>query len=86
MILDVRATATARTHNVFSRALNGDTAYGSCAAAANTLYSVSNPGWPGLAGLRATAVAPLDGINSLSPAAGPPGGAGSPTAEWLPVQ
>ena len=77
--LDINDAANQSSYNVFSRHIKGDTAYALDGDIENTVYSVSNPAWPHLAGLQAASVDPtLDFADNLLNA----GGGGSPTAAW----
>ena len=75
----------------YTRAIRGDTAYGSDSDSPNTLYSVTNANWPtsvavtAVSGLLATTTAAVDGVNDFTSAAGQDGG-GLPTANWAMVQ
>lgn len=84
MILDAQASVTGDSYVVYTRAFNGDTAYGSDSDTSNTLYSVSDNSWAGLAGgtLLATALAPTDNANDIDGQ----GGNGNPSPNWLRVQ
>lgn len=93
MMLDVRNSAVAAascpssgcSYVIYTRVLNGDTAYGVDSDAAGMLYSVSNPTWSASAagaGILATTYAATDSANDL---AGKAGG-GAPTANWTQAQ
>lgn len=85
MTADVRDINNANddsTYHIFTRHFKGDTAYAIDNDVENQLLSVSNPAWPNVAGLQATAVAAAlpaaDDVNNQA-------GGGAPTANWTPV-
>ncbi len=86
MSIDVQASPAAAgcaasgcSFVAYARADRGDTAYGADSDVANTLYSVSNPNWPGGAvGITATVIAPTDNANDINGVAG----GGAPSPNW----
>ena len=86
MSIDVQASivtagcaASGCSFVAYARADRGDTAYGADSDVANTLYSVSNPNWPGGAvGIRAAVIAPTDNTNDIDGVAG----GGAPSGNW----
>ena len=89
----VAATTTSTNYLIFSKHLQGDTAYGSDSDVANILYSVSNPGWVGNTttnGLEAAGAAPVANANGFDPDNNPAtaglAGGGLPTATWARAQ
>lgn len=78
------------SYNVYSRHINGDTAYGADSDMPNTVYSVSNAQFVGGAGIQATNLAVFTNNNEFdgdgNPANAGPAGGGAPTATWQMVQ
>jgi prepilin-type N-terminal cleavage/methylation domain-containing protein len=69
---------------VYTRAIKGDTAYGSDSDVASILYSVSNAAWPTAGAGLVAAPGPniSDGVDNITGQ----GGNGAPTANWAQVQ
>lgn len=90
----IAATNTSTSYLVFTRHVNGDTAYGVDSDTPNTLYSVSNANWVGnTANIMAagTATAAVTGSNQFDPNNAPNSGDelvgnGSPFGNWAQVQ
>jgi type IV pilus assembly protein PilA len=82
-VQDVNNVNDDSTFHAFARHFKADTAYAVDNDIENVIYSVSNPTWPNLAGLRATPVAP-----ALPPAADIDGitGGGLPIDAWSRVR
>ena len=78
----VAGTDTATSFLVFTRAIEGDTAYAYDSDMASVLYSVSNPNWKGIEGLLAAPRASVSQTNDIDGQAGN----GSPSANWTQVQ
>ncbi|MFA6010130.1 MAG: prepilin-type N-terminal cleavage/methylation domain-containing protein [Desulfobacteraceae bacterium] len=77
--LDINDASNQTSYTIFTRHIKGDTAYAVDGDIENSIYSVSNPAWPNLAGLQATPVNPtLAFADEIRNAAG----GGSPTAAW----
>ncbi|EKD40987.1 MAG: hypothetical protein ACD_74C00088G0001, partial [uncultured bacterium] len=83
-------TNTATSYIAYTRHFQGDTAYGSDADVPNVLYSVSNAGWVGQAGIQATTIAPAAQTNEFdgddNPVTADVDGGGEPSANWGIVQ
>jgi len=81
---------TSTSNIIYTRAFQGDTAYGADSDVPNTLFSVSNAGWIGVAGMGATMVAAVSGANDFdgdnNPTTADIGGGGAPTTNWALVQ
>ncbi len=78
------------SYHVYSRHFQGDTAYASDSDVPNVLYSVSNAGWVGAAGIQATTIAPAAQTNEFDgdndPVTADVNGGGQPSANWGIVQ
>ena len=79
------------SYHVYSKHFQGDTFYGSDSDIPNTLYSVSNANWVGVAGLATmTGATPVSNANEFDPDGNPTtaglSGAGLPSDAWAMVQ
>jgi prepilin-type N-terminal cleavage/methylation domain-containing protein len=82
---------TSTSYVAYTRHFQGDTAYGSDSDVPNTLFSVSNATWVGLAGIQATVVTPaVSAANEFDtdgdPSTAEVDGGGAPSANWAMVQ
>lgn len=83
------ATNDSTSYIIYTRHMQGDTAYAVDSDNSNTLYSVSNANWVGVDGLNALGTAATAAADDFNPDGNPTtadvAGNGAPSANWAPA-